>query len=110
MSGTVFLFLDSLGGGEVLIIVLVMIMFFGSDKLPGIIKTLGKGMREINEMKAQVQHEIQKNTGNLQAEIKKHASDLQSEIEKAEAVFKPLAESGQPCAAAFAPAPVAGGG
>jgi len=83
MLGTIFLFLDGLGGGEVFVIILVIMMLFGPDKLSGIVKAAGKGIRQINDMKEQVQNEIQKNTGNLQAEIEKHTSEIKSEIEKA---------------------------
>ncbi len=76
------LFLN-LGGGEVFIIVLVVLMLFGSDKLPGIAKGLGKGLRELNDAKAQIQNEIQKQTGGLTDEIKKHTSEIQTEIDKA---------------------------
>jgi sec-independent protein translocase protein TatA len=41
MLNHIFLFLN-LGGGEAFIIVLVILMFFGSDKLPEIAKGLGK--------------------------------------------------------------------
>lgn len=76
------LFLN-LGGGEVFIVVLVIIMFFGSDKLPGIAKGLGKGLRELNDAKAQIQSEISKSTEGFTEEIKKHTSEIQSEIDKA---------------------------
>jgi len=82
MLNAVFLFLN-LGGGEVFIVVLVIIMFFGSDKLPGIAKGLGKGLRELNDAKAQIQHEISKNTDGLSEEIRKHTSEIRSEIDKA---------------------------
>jgi len=72
-----------MGGGEIFLIVIVMLMLFGSDKLPGIAKGLGKGLRELNDAKEQIQNEIQKNTGGLTDEIKKHASEIQSEINKA---------------------------
>ena len=58
MIGSILLFLN-LGGGELFMIVLVIIMLFGSDKLPEIAKGLGKGIREINNAKAQIQNEIQ---------------------------------------------------
>ncbi|MBL7884565.1 MAG: twin-arginine translocase TatA/TatE family subunit [Bacteroidia bacterium] len=73
----------NMGGGEIFLIVIVMLMLFGSDKLPGIAKGLGKGLRELNDAKEQIQNEIQKNTGGLTDEIKKHASEIQSEITKA---------------------------
>jgi len=79
---TIYLLLN-MGGGEIFLIVIVMLMLFGSDKLPGIAKGLGKGLRELNDAKEQIQNEIQKNTGGLTDEIKKHASEIQSEINKA---------------------------
>ena len=65
------------------IIMLVVLMFFGSDKLPEIAKGLGKGLREINDAKAQIQSEISKSTEGFAEEIKKHTADIQSEIDKA---------------------------
>ena len=59
MLGSVLLFLN-MGGGEVFLIIIVMLMLFGSDKLPGIAKGLGKGLRELNDAKEQIQSEIQK--------------------------------------------------
>lgn len=82
MLDSVFLFLN-LGGGEVFIIVLVIILFFGSDKLPGLAKGIGKGIREINDAKSQIQNEIQKSTSGIREEIEKHTSDMQNEINKA---------------------------
>ena len=82
MLGSVLLFLN-LGGGEVFIIVLVILMFFGSDKLPEIAKGLGKGMREINDAKNQIQEEIAKSTEGFRSEIEKHTSEIRGEIDKA---------------------------
>lgn len=82
MIASVFLFLN-LGGGEVFLIILVLLMFFGSDKLPEIAKGLGKGLRELNDAKNTVQEEIQKHTGGLADEIRKHTSDIQEELNKA---------------------------
>lgn len=83
MIGTIFLFLDALGGGEMFVIILVVLLLFGPDKLSGIAKAIGKGIRQINDVKEQVHNEIQKNTGNLHSEIEKHTSEIKSEIEKA---------------------------
>jgi sec-independent protein translocase protein TatA len=82
-----FLFLN-LGGGELFIIVLFIILFFGSDKLPEIAKGLGKGIREINNAKAQIQSEIQKSTSGFKEEIEKHTSQIRSEIENVEKTVK----------------------
>jgi len=82
LLNSILLFLN-LGGGEVFLIVLVIVLFFGSDKLPGIAKGIGKGIREINNAKDQIQSEIQKSTQEFTNEIKKHTSEVGSEIEKA---------------------------
>lgn len=82
MICSTFLFLN-LGGGELFLILIFVVMFFGSDKLPEIAKTLGKGLREINNAKAQIQTEIQNHTGGLKEEFEKHTAEIQSELSKA---------------------------
>jgi sec-independent protein translocase protein TatA len=82
MIGSIFLFLN-LGGGEVFVIVLVIVMFFGSDKLPEIAKGIGKGIRQINDAKDQIQNEIQKTTEGFKTELEKHTSEIHSEIDQA---------------------------
>lgn len=82
MICSMLLFLN-MGGGELFLVVLVVILLFGSDKLPEIAKGLGKGIREINNAKAQIQNEIQNHTGGLKDEIQKHTADIRSELDKA---------------------------
>ncbi|MGZ4034019.1 MAG: twin-arginine translocase TatA/TatE family subunit [Bacteroidia bacterium] len=82
MCNSIFLFLN-LGGGEVFLVLLFVVMFFGSDKLPEIARGLGKGIREINDAKNQIQNEIQKSTNGFREELEKHTSEIQSEINKA---------------------------
>jgi len=95
MLNSVFLFLN-LGGGEIFLVVLVIVMFFGSDKLPEIAKGLGRGIREINDAKNQIQNEIQKSTSGFSDEIKKHTSEIQSEIDKAgQSVKRQINDVGQ---------------
>lgn len=75
MISSVIIFLN-LGGGEVFLIVLVVIMLFGSDKLPELVKGLGKGIREINDAKNQIQNEIQKSTSGVKEEFEKHTAEI----------------------------------
>ncbi len=53
------------GGGELFFIVLIIIMLFGSKKIPELARGLGKGMREIKNA-----------TGDIQREIKEGARDI----------------------------------
>jgi sec-independent protein translocase protein TatA len=87
MINPVLLFLN-MGGGELFLVVLIVILFFGSDKLPEIAKGLGKGIREINNAKAQIQNEIQNHTGGFKEEIQKHTAEIRSEMTKAGDGFK----------------------
>ena len=82
MLNSILIFLN-LGGGEVAIVVMIIILFFGSDKLPGLAKGLGKGIREINDAKNQIQNEIAKGTDGFKEELNKHTSEIQAEIDKA---------------------------
>ncbi len=76
MLDAVFIFLN-LGGGEMFLVVIVIIMLFGSDKLPELVKGLGKGIREINDAKNQIQNEIQKSTSGVREEFEKHITEIQ---------------------------------
>ena len=42
------------------VIILVALMLFGSDKIPEIARTLGKGMRQLKDATNDIKHEISK--------------------------------------------------
>lgn len=54
----IILFLESLGGGELLVILLFVLMFFGSKNIPSLARGLGKGIREFKDAMNGVQSEI----------------------------------------------------
>jgi len=49
-----------IGGGEIFFIILVALMLFGSDKIPDIARTLGKGMAQLKNATNDIKSEIQK--------------------------------------------------
>jgi sec-independent protein translocase protein TatA len=55
------LFLDNLGGGELLVILLFTLFFFGSKKIPDIARGLGRAGREFKDAMNSVQREIEDN-------------------------------------------------
>ncbi len=57
---SILLFLNSLGGGELLLIGLAILLFFGGKKLPELMKGLGKGIREFQDAKNEVKDQINK--------------------------------------------------
>jgi sec-independent protein translocase protein TatA len=60
MTASILLFLNSLGGGEMLFIGLLILLFFGGKKLPELMKGLGKGIREFQNAKNDVKDQINK--------------------------------------------------
>jgi sec-independent protein translocase protein TatA len=56
MSSTL-LFLN-LGGGEIFVILLVVLLFFGSKRIPELAKGLGKGMREFKDAMSGIENEV----------------------------------------------------
>ncbi|BFP39799.1 twin-arginine translocase TatA/TatE family subunit [Muricauda sp. SCSIO 64092] len=52
-----FLFIS---GGEIVFILFIVVMVFGADKIPGIAKGLGKGMRQLRDATDDIKREIQK--------------------------------------------------
>lgn len=73
---TPFLFI---GGPEIFIVVLVIVMFFGADKIPDIARGLGKGMRQIKDATNDIKKEINDSakTQGIDTDL---ASDIQKEI------------------------------
>ena len=56
MSSTL-LFLN-LGGGEIFVILLVVLLFFGSKRIPELAKGLGRGMREFKDAMGGIENEV----------------------------------------------------
>ncbi len=54
---------DNIGFGELLVIALFILIFFGPKKIPDIARTLGKAVREFRKAMQDVQSEIQSVTG-----------------------------------------------
>ena len=55
------IFLISLpGGSEWFLIFLVILLMFGGKKIPELMKGIGRGVREFNSAKANVESEIEK--------------------------------------------------
>jgi sec-independent protein translocase protein TatA len=82
------LFLSDVGGSEIVLILLVILMFFGSKSIPGIARTMGKTMHQIKQATQDVQNEIKKSSGDMKADF-----DLQKMVrETVDIVEKPLLE------------------
>ena len=59
----------------------IVVMVFGADKIPGIAKGLGKGMRQLKDATEDIKKEIQK-SAEKQGIDTSFADDIKSEITK----------------------------
>ena len=80
------LFLNDIAGSEVLLILVFILIFFGSKSIPGIAKTFGKTMYEIKQASADLQGEIKKSG----LDIKKDLNLTSIISETVEEVQRPL--------------------
>ncbi|MFN4235358.1 MAG: twin-arginine translocase TatA/TatE family subunit [Bacteroidia bacterium] len=74
---TTIAFILGLGGGEVVLILLVFILFFGAKSIPGIARGLGKGIREFKNATGAIQREINQSINDAE----RHAMDLENTIQ-----------------------------
>ena len=52
------LFLESLGGGELILIALVILLLFGGKKIPELMKGLGKGVKSFKDGMNEIEKDI----------------------------------------------------
>lgn len=75
------LFLN-LGMSEILMILFVVLLLFGSKGLPNIARTLGKGLNEFKRASESVQKDIMQSTGELSQQVKREIEQVKKELEE----------------------------
>lgn len=64
-----YLFLNDVAGSEVLLILVFILIFFGSKSIPGIARTVGRTIRQIQDASSDIQNEIKKSAGDYKKEL-----------------------------------------
>jgi sec-independent protein translocase protein TatA len=82
-----------IGGGEFILIILVVLMLFGSDKIPEIARTLGKMFRQLKHATDDLKSEIQKSASENELDKESLTVGIAEEIQK---VKKGLTEAVNP--------------
>ncbi|HKG05916.1 MAG TPA: twin-arginine translocase TatA/TatE family subunit [Pedobacter sp.] len=78
--GTIIEFLN-MGGGEIMLILAVVLLLFGGKKLPELARGLGKGIREFKDASDGVKREIQRNINSvgIEEEVNSIISDVKDD-------------------------------
>ena len=63
------LFLSDVGGSEILLILVFILVFFGSKSIPGIARTMGRTIRQIKDASQEVQNEIKKSASDMTGDM-----------------------------------------
>ena len=58
-----------IGGPEILIILLFVVMFFGANKIPELAKGLGKAIRELKGASNEIKKDIRDSTNKLKDDL-----------------------------------------
>lgn len=73
------LFLNDIAGSEILLILVFILIFFGSKSIPGLAKTLGRTIYQIKEATSEIQGEIKKSTGDMKNDLNLKSLMLETE-------------------------------
>lgn len=78
-----------IGGGELIVIILIALVFMGPDKLPAIARSIGKGVRNIkdtgDEIKDQVYRDLKPDldiVSSIQKEFQSVKKQAEEEIDR----------------------------
>ena len=63
-------------GGEIIMVLVVILLLFGAKRIPDLARGLGKGIREIKNATSDIQREITKDVSTGAKEFKKIKDDL----------------------------------
>lgn len=63
------LFLEDIGGSEILLILFVILIFFGPKSIPGIAKTFGKTIYQIKQASDDLKSELSKSGMNIKKDM-----------------------------------------
>ena len=76
-----------ISGPEIIVILLVVVLVFGTDKLPEIARSLGKGMTQIKNATNEIKSEIHRSADdhgidtNVVGDVKKEIEEVKEDFE-----------------------------
>ncbi|MDA3953809.1 MAG: twin-arginine translocase TatA/TatE family subunit [Bacteroidales bacterium] len=77
-----------ISGQEIFVILLVVLLLFGANKIPDIAKGLGKGMREFKKATDDIKKEMNDHTGDLKKNFEEINDDIKSGIKNTKQILK----------------------
>ena len=67
-------------GGEILLILLAVLVLFGAEKLPGLARSLGKGLYEVKKATDEIKNELMQSSGEIRNELNQATSAIKENL------------------------------
>ena len=88
--------LFGISGGEILVLLLLVLILFGPSKIPEIARMLGKGVGEIRKVQREINSEIQRYSADVEQETKAMQSEIDSLRDELDVVREQAADDPRP--------------
>jgi len=83
-----------ISGPEIIFVFFVFLLVFGADKIPGMAKTLAKGMIQVRKATNEIKTELQKSVDtDIKNPTKSIAKEIEEEVGKVSKDFKEIEDS-----------------
>jgi sec-independent protein translocase protein TatA len=77
MFKPVLLLFDFLGGGELFIVFLAVLLLFGGKGMPTVMRNLGRGIRQFKDATQGIQNDMKESANEMRREIEKQANVIE---------------------------------
>jgi sec-independent protein translocase protein TatA len=74
--------LFGISGGEIFLVLLFVLIFFGADKIPGLARTMGRTIRQVKDATSDIQRDIQKSANSVKDQVKETLDQQQNDDTK----------------------------
>lgn len=75
-------FLIGISGGEIVVVFLFILVFFGADKIPGFARTMGRTIRQVKDATGDIQRDIQNSVRDVKDEAKKTETTVRKTLDQ----------------------------
>ena len=83
-----------ISGAESVLVVFIILLVFGADKIPSIARTLAKGMTQVRRATNDIKSEIQKTVDvDIENPSKSITNNIKEEVDKVKSDFNDLEDS-----------------
>ena len=70
---TAMLLFFNMGGGEIFVILMIVLLFFGSKRIPDVARNLGRGMRQFKNAAEDIQRDITDSVNDVKKQVEQES-------------------------------------